>query len=187
MKYLCLALVLAALGGFWYASAISQPPEVSSAPAVVPNVPDGAQVITLGEDCFWRTEAIYRQIPGVLFVTVGYMGGKTNQAEVARIVFNPAQTSLEKILQVFWASHHPTQSNSGSGRSVIFYYTPDQHAMVEKSVAEATKSFSQPILTQVAPAAEFYAAEEFHQNYYGKGRGQCSIATSPQLQALGIK
>jgi peptide-methionine (S)-S-oxide reductase len=187
MKYLCLALVLAALGGFWYASAISQPPEVSAAPAVVPQVPAGAQVITLGEGCFWRTEAIFRQVPGVLFVTVGYMGGKTNQAEVARIVFNPAQTSLDRILQVFWASHHPTQSNSGSGRSVIFYYTAEQRETVEKSLAEAAKSFSQPILTQVSPADEFQAAEEYHQNYYGKGRGQCSIATSPQLQALGIK
>jgi peptide-methionine (S)-S-oxide reductase len=102
-------------------------------------------------------------------------------------LFDPTQTSLEKILQVFWASHHPTQSNGGSGRSVIFYYSASQREVVEKSLTDAAKSFSQPILTEIAPAEEFHAAEEYHQNYYGKGRGQCSIATSPQLQALGIR
>jgi len=199
MKYLCLALLLVGLGGFWYASAISQPPPPEPA-AVVPAVPSGAEVVTLGMGCFWRTEAVFKQVPGVLSVTVGYMGGtsenptheqvsggKTGYAEVARIVFNPSQTSLEKLLQVFWAAHHPTQPNSGSGRSVIFYHDAGQRGVAEKSMAEASKAFTQPIVTQLVPAGEFYAAEEYHQNYYGKARGHCSVALSPQLEALGIK
>src|SRR5580704_8380147 len=85
------------------------------APAPMPKVPPGAEVITLGAGCFWCTEAIFQQVPGVISVTSGYSGGTvknptydlvctglTGHAEVSRIVFDPKKTSLEKILAVFW-------------------------------------------------------------------------------------
>src|SRR2546422_356652 len=111
-------------------------------PATTPKIPDGAEVITLGAGCFWCTEAIYQQIPGVLSVTSGYMGGavknpsyeqvcsgNTGHAEVAQLVYDPKVTSLEKILATFWHIHDPTSLNQQGGdrgtqyRSAIFYHT----------------------------------------------------------------
>jgi peptide-methionine (S)-S-oxide reductase len=201
MKYLCAALILAALGGFWYASAISEPaPDTQSGPATVPPTPPGAQVITLGAGCFWHAEAVFKQVPGVLFVTVGYMGGtttnpthdqvsigKTGHAEVARIVFDPQRTTLDQLLQIFWTAHNPTRSNSAAGRSVIFYDTADQLPIIEKSKTDAAKSFPRPIATQIAAAPKFYPAEEYHQDYYGKTHTQCTIAVSPPSETSAIK
>jgi peptide-methionine (S)-S-oxide reductase len=187
MKIVCLAAILIGIGGFWYANAISQPPAPEAA-AVVPTVPAGAQVVTLGIGCFWHGEQVFKPIPGVISVTVGYMGGtttnpthdqvsagKTGHAEVSRVVYDPKKTSLEKILDVFWASHKPTQSNSVTGRSVIFYYAPEQKLVAEKSMGEAGKLFSKPIVTQILPAEEFYVAEEYHQDYYAKMGKRCSV------------
>ena len=88
--------------------------------AVSLTIPPGAEYITLGAGCFWCTEAIFQQIPGVISVTSGYMGGtvahpsyeqvctgQTGHAEVSRVVFDPHKTSLEKILAIFWEAHDP--------------------------------------------------------------------------------
>ncbi|HEX3799200.1 MAG TPA: peptide-methionine (S)-S-oxide reductase MsrA [Verrucomicrobiae bacterium] len=187
MKFVCLAAILIGIGGFWYANAISQPPAPES-PAVVPAIPPGAQVITLGMGCFWHTEAVFKQVPGVVSVTAGYMGGttanptheqvsrgKSGHTEVARVVYDPTRTSLEKILQVFWTSHKLTQSNSIAGRSVIFYYSPEQQQAAEKSMSAEAKLFSKPITTQISPAQEFYVAEAYNQDYYAKAAKQCSV------------
>jgi peptide-methionine (S)-S-oxide reductase len=201
MKLIYLALILGALGGFWYVAEISKPLEHSEV-APVPAVPAGAQVITLGGGCFWGTEAVFRQVPGVISITAGYMGGstrhptyeevaggKTGPTEVARVVFDPRQTDLEKILQIFWAEHNPTASNSAHARSVIFYQSGGQRKVAEKSRTAMAKLFARPIVTEISPAGEFYPAEEYHQNYYGKRqiKGQCSMAFSPELKALGVK
>ena len=99
-------------------------PGGAQAPAVVPPVPAGDEVITLGAGCFWCTEAVFQQIPGVVSVTSGYLGGTvkhptyrqvctgtTGHAEVSRIVFDPQKTSLDRILEVFWDAHDPTSLN----------------------------------------------------------------------------
>ena len=159
----------------------------------VPEVPDGAEVITLGAGCFWCTEAIFQQVPGVISVTSGYTGGTvknptyelvctglTGHAEVSRIVFDPKKTSLEKILAVFWEAHDPTSLNrqgADSGtqyRSAIFYYTDEQRQIAEKSKAEAAKEFSQAdrhrdhqgggILSRRGLSSELLPAQQKHKS-----------------------
>ncbi len=172
-------------------------------------VPPGAEVITLGAGCFWCTEAVYQQIPGVLSVTSGYMGGKvknpsyeqvctgqTGHAEVARIVFDPKLTSLEKILTTFWHIHDPTSLNRQGAdvgtqyRSAIFYSTEAQRSIAEKSKAEAAREFSQPIVTEITKATEFYPAENYHQNYYRLNKNRnpyCQAVIAPKLKKAGLK
>ena len=172
-------------------------------------IPDGAEVITLGAGCFWCTEAVFQQIPGVISVMSGYMGGHvknptyemvcngdTGHAEVERIVYDPKQTTLEKILAVFWDAHDPTALNRQGNdvgtqyRSVIFYYTDAQKAVAEKSKAEAAKQFSKPIVTEIAKAGEFYPSEDYHQDYYRLNKNRnpyCQIVIAPKLRKLHLK
>ncbi len=175
----------------------------------VPKIPDGDEVITLGAGCFWCTEAIFQQVPGVVSVTSGYSGGTaknptynlvctglTGHAEVSRIVYDPKKTSLEKILAVFWEAHDPTSLNrqgADSGtqyRSAIFYYTDEQRQIAEKSKAAAAKDFRKPLVTEITKAGEFYPAEDYHQNYYQLNKNinpYCSMVISPKLRKLGLK
>src|SRR5437879_7982098 len=128
MKYLLLISFLLPIAVLWAADGAGE--ANPKQPAPMPKIPQGAETITLGAGCFWCTEAIFQQIPGVLSVTSGYMGGttkkptyeqvctgKTGHAEVARIVFDPKKTSLEKVLQVFWHAHDPTSLNRQGGDS----------------------------------------------------------------------
>lgn len=202
MKFIYLALVSALMGVIWCVTGASTPAKTGQ-PAVIPKLPEGAEVITLGAGCFWRAGAVFQQIPGVLSVTAGYMGGSTKNptyeqvcagttghTEVSRVVFDPKQTSLEKILEVFWAAHHPTETCSSSARSIIFYHNDGQRQTAEKSKASAANYFSKPILTEIAKAEEFYAAEEYHQNYYGvkkHGSASCGIALPAKLEQSGLK
>lgn len=202
MKLICIALGLALLGGVWGVTNFTGPARTDR-PAVIPKVPEGAEVITLGAGCFWRAGAIFQQIPGVLSVTAGYMGGttknptyeqvcsgNTGHTEVSRVVFDPRQTSLEKILEVFWTAHHPTESNSPSARAVIFYTDDRQRAIAEKSKSAVANYFSKPIVTEIAKAGEFYAAEEYHQDYYGVKKhdgASCGIPIPSKLKAFGVK
>ncbi|EEF61993.1 peptide-methionine (S)-S-oxide reductase MsrA [Pedosphaera parvula] len=177
--------------------------------ATTPKIPEGAESITLGAGCFWCTEAVFQQIPGVISVTSGYMGGetknptyeqictgKTGHAEVSRVVFDPKKTSLEKILQVFWNAHDPTSLNRQGGdigtqyRSAIFYNTDAQKQVAEKSKAEAGKEFTKPIVTEITKAQEFYSAEDYHQDYYRLNKNRnpyCQMVIAPKLKKLGLK
>src|SRR5450432_2785048 len=127
MKYLYAILtVFAALANACRAedSATSRTTTLTNMTAPTAKIPDGAEAITLAAGCFWCTEAIYQQIPGVLTVTSGYTGGSvanpsyeqvstglTGHAEACRVVFDTKKTSLEKILEVFWELHDPTTLN----------------------------------------------------------------------------
>lgn len=178
-------------------------------PAAMPKIPDGAESITVAAGCFWCTEAIFQQVPGVLSVTSGYTGGttkdptyeqvctgETGHAEASRIVFDPKKTSLEKILAVFWEAHDPTSLNRQGAdhgtqyRSAIFYSTDEQKQIAEKSKADAGKEFSKPIVTEITKLGEFYPAENYHQDYYRLNKGRnpyCSVVISPKLKKLGLK
>ena len=173
-----------------------------------PKLPEGAEAITLGAGCFWCTEAVFQQIPGVLSVTSGYMGGDTKNptyddictgqtahAEVARVVFDTQKTSLAKILEVFWKAHDPTTLNRQGAdegtqyRSAIFYNSDAQKQIAENSRAEAAKIFSRPIVTEITPAGEFYAAENYHQDYYRLNKianPYCRVVITPKLKKLGL-
>lgn len=209
----CISLFLAAFGLFVAGCSAddAKPAKTDPAhmPATMPKTPEGAEVITLGAGCFWCTEAIFQQIPGVLFVTSGYTGGtvknptyeqvctgETGHAEALRIVYDPKKTSLEKILQVFWEAHDPTSLNrqgADSGtqyRSAIFYYTDEQRKVAEKAKTEAAKEFSKPIVTEITKAGEFYPAENYHQDYYRLNKNRnpyCHAVISPKLKKLGLQ
>jgi len=159
-------------------------------------VQDGLAQASFGAGCFWGVEAAFRELPGVRETAVGYQGGmkknpsyeevctgRTGHAEVVHVEYDPAETSYEKLLELFWAEHDPTTPNRQGPdvgtqyRSVIFYYTPAQKEAAEASKAklEASGQFRRPIVTQIVPAPDFYRAEEYHQRYLEK-RGQRSCA-----------
>ena len=174
----------------------------------MPEVPAGAEVITLGAGCFWCTEAVFQQIKGVLAATSGYMGGHvtnpsyeqicggdTGHAEVTRIVYDPAKAPLAKVLETFWKMHDPTTLNRQGAdegtqyRSAIFYETEAQREEAEKSKAAAQGAFRSPIVTEITKAGVFYPAENYHQDYYRLNKGRnpyCQIVIVPKLDKLGM-
>jgi len=147
--------------------------------------------------CFWGVEATFRQIPGVLSTRVGYTGGdfanpsykdvctdRTGHAEAVEVEYDPTKVSYEKLLDVFWENHDPTQLNrqgpdwGNQYRSAIFFTSPDQQAAAQASKEELDKShrYSKPVVTQIVPASTFYEAEEYHQQYLEKkGLATCHI------------
>ena len=181
----------------------------SHALATVQPVPAGEQAITLGAGCFWCTESVFQQIPGVSSAISGYMGGKmknptyeqicggnTGHAEVTRIVFDPKKLPLEKLLETFWKMHDPTQLNrQGSDvgtqyRSAIFFADEQQKAVAESSRKAAASHFRQPIVTEIAAASDFYPAENYHQDYYRQNKNKnpyCRMVITPKLEKLGLE
>jgi peptide-methionine (S)-S-oxide reductase len=155
------------------------------------------QQATFGAGCFWGVESAFRQIKGVTGTAVGYMGGtldkptyedvctdQTGHAEVVQVEYDPAHVSYEALLEAFWANHNPTTLNRQGPdvgtqyRSAIFYHTPEQEAAARasKEKLQASGKFARPIVTEITPAATFYRAEEYHQQYLEKrGMTQCHI------------
>ena len=152
------------------------------------------EIATFGAGCFWGIEAAFRQVPGVTDAVVGYAGGHTanptykdvctdgtGHAEVVQVTFDPEQLSYEKLLEVFWQIHDPTQLNRQGPdfgtqyRSAIFFHSPEQEAVARKSKeqAQASGRFRRPVVTEITPASTFYRAEEYHQRYLEK-RGAAS-------------
>jgi peptide-methionine (S)-S-oxide reductase len=161
--------------------------------------------LVVGGGCFWCTEAAYELLPGVKAVTSGYAGGKeanptyeqvcahvTGHAEVIKIDFDPAQVSLERLLDYFWHVHNPTQVG-GQGndqgpqyRSIILYANDAQKAAAEKSRGAASKVFRDPITTEIVPLTKFWPAEEYHQDYFRRNpnQGYCSFVIAPKIKKL---
>ena len=152
------------------------------------------EIATFGAGCFWGIEVAFRQVPGVTDAVVGYAGGHTanptykdvctdgtGHAEVVQVTFDPEQLSYEKLLEVFWQIHDPTQLNRQGPdfgtqyRSAIFFHSPEQEAVARKSKeqAQASGRFRRPVVTEITPASTFYRAEEYHQRYLEK-RGAAS-------------
>jgi peptide-methionine (S)-S-oxide reductase len=153
-----------------------------------PPYPAGTAVAEFALGCFWGAERMFWQLPGVVTTAVGYEGGftpnptyeevcsgRTGHAEAVRVVFDPARVSYQDLLKVFWESHNPTQGmRQGNDigtqyRSAIFYSSPAQEAAAEESRAAYQKKLAEAgygeITTQIAPAGEFYFAEDYHQQY----------------------
>jgi peptide-methionine (S)-S-oxide reductase len=152
---------------------------------------------TFAAGCFWGVEATFRQLPGVTRTRVGYTGGDTpnptykdvctdltGHAEAVEIEYDPATLSYEKLLQVFWENHDPTQLNrqgpdhGSQYRSGIFYHTLEQKAEAEasKEKLEQAHRFHQPIVTEIVPAITFFEAEAYHQQYLEKrGLAHCHL------------
>jgi peptide-methionine (S)-S-oxide reductase len=152
---------------------------------------------TFGAGCFWGVEEAFRKMAGVTETAVGYMGGslesptyqdvctdRTGHAEVVQVEFNPEQISYEQLLELFWRIHDPTTLNRQGPdvgrqyRSVVFYHDEDQRASAAsvKEKLEAGGQFRRPIVTEIAPAATFWRAEEYHQKYVQKqGGASCHL------------
>ncbi|MCJ7571496.1 MAG: peptide-methionine (S)-S-oxide reductase MsrA [Candidatus Thermoplasmatota archaeon] len=147
------------------------------------------QKATFGAGCFWGIEASFQKIKGVTSTTVGYMGGKiknptyeqvctdkTGYAEVVQIIYDPLIVSFEKLLEIFWSIHDPTQLNrqgldiGTQYRSVIFYHSEEQKQIAELSKQKQLHSHKKEITTEITPVKEFYPAEEYHQRYLEKNR-----------------
>jgi peptide-methionine (S)-S-oxide reductase len=152
---------------------------------------------TFAAGCFWGVEATFRQLPGVIRTRVGYTGGntpnptykdvcsdRTGHAEAVEIEYDPATLSYEKLLQVFWENHDPTQLNrqgpdhGSQYRSGIFYHTLEQKAEADasKEKLEQSHRFNRPVVTEIVPAATFFEAEDYHQQYLEKrGLAHCHL------------
>jgi peptide-methionine (S)-S-oxide reductase len=150
---------------------------------------------TFAAGCFWGVEAVFRETPGVLATTVGYTGGftenptyeqvcshTTGHAEAVEVEFDPVQISYEKLLDVFFGSHDPTQMNrqgpdiGDQYRSAIFTHDDEQAAAAAASKEAHAKDFARPIVTEIKPASTFYPAEDYHQRYLEKrGMASCVI------------
>jgi len=155
------------------------------------------ETATFGAGCFWGVEVRFQQEPGVTETAVGYEGGKldnptykdvctdrTGHAEVVDVKFDPAKVSYQRLLDLFFELHDPTQLNrqgpdwGAQYRSVIFFHSPEQEAAAKTTIARLTeqKAFKKPIVTQVVPAETFWRAEEYHQKYLEKrGAVSCHI------------
>ena len=144
---------------------------------------------TFGAGCFWHVEDLLSKTKGVTSTAVGYIGGQlpnptyeevctaqTGHAEAVEVEFNPDEITYDALLDIFWSNHNPTILNrqgpdvGNQYRSAIFYHDETQKAIAEKSkqLLDSSKSFDDPIVTQIVPAPKFYKAEEYHQKYFKK-------------------
>jgi peptide-methionine (S)-S-oxide reductase len=148
---------------------------------------------TFAAGCFWGVEAAFRRVPGVIDASVGYIGGTarnptyenvcgghTGHAEAVEVTFDPAKVGFDKLLQVFWSIHDPTQVNrqgpdvGDQYRSAIFYHTAEQEkaAKASKQALDASGRFNRPVATQIVPAKDYWRAEDYHQRYEEKHRSR---------------
>lgn len=165
---------------------------------------ESPQTITLGGGCFWCTEGVYVLVRGVLDVESGYSNGRpenpsyeqvcsgeTGHNEVVRLSFDPAQISLRQVLEIFFAIHDPTTLNRQGNdvgtqyRSGIYFSTPEQEQVAKDLIRELTQArlFDAPIVTEVLPLANYWPAEDYHQDYYEKhpNQGYCAFVVGPKV------
>lgn len=159
---------------------------------------------TFGGGCFWCTEAVFKDLKGVLNVTPGYAGGATEHpryedvcrgttghAEVVQIAFDPDIISFSSLVEIFFSTHDPTTLNRQGNdvgeqyRSVIFYHDDEQKRVAENIMEQLTneKIFDDPIVTQLRAYDRFYKAEDYHHDYFKKNPDQayCQMVISPKI------
>ncbi len=173
-------------------------------------VPPGFDEVILGLGCFWGAERMFWKLDGVYSTEVGYAGGftpnpsyeevcsgRTGHTEAVRVVFDPSKISFAEILRVFWEGHDPTQGmRQGNDvgtqyRSAIYYRSDEQRkqAEVTRDAYAATLAAARfgPITTEIAPAGDFYPAEDYHQQYLAKvPRGYCGIGGTGVSCPVGV-
>lgn len=164
------------------------------------------QIATVGGGCFWCTEAVFQEVKGVENVISGYTGGKapgrptyrevcsglTSDAEVVQVTFDANVISYEDILVIFMTTHDPTTLNRQGAdrgtqyRSVIYYHDDNQKEIAEIVIAEVSKYYENPIVTELSEAVIFYEAEKEHQDFYKNNPefGYCGFVIDPKLAKL---
>jgi peptide-methionine (S)-S-oxide reductase len=142
---------------------------------------------TFAGGCFWCMEPPFDKVDGVVSTTSGYTGGTkknptyeevssggTGHAESVQVVYDPSKVGYAKLLEVYWHNVDPTVANrqfcdvGEQYRTAIFYHDAEQKRLAEESKAEVQKKLGKPVLTQIVPASAFWAAEDYHQDYYMK-------------------
>jgi len=163
------------------------------------------QTLILGGGCFWCLEAVFQRVKGVDGVVSGYTGGAipdpdyrsvcsgtTGHAEVIAITYDPERVSIASLLEIFWAVHDPTTLNRQGAdtgtqyRSVIYYGSDEERAVIETAIKTEQPRWSDPIVTEVSPKETFYPAEAYHQNYYNENsaQGYCQFVVAPKVKKL---
>ena len=164
------------------------------------------EIAVFAGGCFWCTEAVFLDVVGVRKVESGYTGGHvsdptykqvcggdTGHAEAIRITFDPDEISFDDLLDIFFATHDPTQLNRQGNdigtqyRSAIFPQNGEQERKAREGIARANVTHHESIVTTIEPMGEWYPAEDYHQDYWA-GEGQsnpyCIAAIPPKLQKL---
>jgi len=168
------------------------------------------ETAVFGGGCFWCTEAIFKNLKGVITVVPGYAGGnqdnpfysdvalgQTGHAEVVKIIFDPQAISYSNLVEIFFSIHNPTTPNRQGNdigtqyRSIILYLSEAQKKTAEKILGEVEKShqYDFPIITQIKPLKKFYPAENYHKDYYDNHKNEpyCRLVISPKLKYLREK
>lgn len=161
------------------------------------------QVITLAGGCFWCLEAVYELCDGVTAVESGYSnghvlrpsyqqvcGGDTGHAEVVRVSFDPDRITLREILEIFFTIHDPTtRDRQGNDvgpqyRSGIYWEDPAHEPVVREVWAEANRAHGGRVVTELAPLANYWRAEDSHQHYFANhpGQGYCAFVVAPKVE-----
>ena len=175
-----------------------------------PPFPEGLQTAIFGLGCFWGAERKFWQIPGVWTTAAGYAGGhtanpsyeevcsgRTGHTEAVLVVFDPEKVSYERLLQVFWESHDPTQGmRQGNDvgtqyRSAVYTTTAEQKRLADASRAAFQRALTAAgrgtITTEIAPAGDFFYAEDYHQQYLAKNpHGYCGLGGTGVACPTGI-
>jgi peptide-methionine (S)-S-oxide reductase len=204
------ALLLVAFGVALAACSQSPAP---SAPEPSPDTkkespPVTTEKATFATGCFWCSEAVFQRVAGVVSVRSGYTGGttpdpsyedvcsgRTGHAEAVEVTFDPAKATYETLLDWFWRMHDPTTLNRQGAdvgtqyRSAIFWHTDAQRAAAEKSKKDAQSAFRDPVVTEIAKAGPFFAADPHHQDFYNRNKsyGYCRAVIAPKLHKLELE
>ena len=175
-----------------------------------PPFPDGIETAVFGLGCFWGAERLFWQARGVYTTAVGYAGGatpnptydevcsgRTGHAEVVLVAWNPALTSFDEMLKIFWEGHNPTEGmRQGNDvgtqyRSAIYTTTPAQLEAAERSAAMFSERLKGvgfgDVTTEIAPSGAFYYAEDYHQQYLAKNpNGYCGLGGTGVTCPIGV-
>ena len=162
------------------------------------------EVATLAGGCFWCTEAVFNDVIGVSKVESGYIGGTvtnptyrqvcggdTGHAEAIRLTFDPEAITYDDILDIYFATHDPTQLNRQGNdvgtqyRSAIFPHSPAQEASARAAMERAQADWDKPVVTTIEPLSDWYPAEDYHQEYFareGSNNSYCMAVIAPKLR-----
>ncbi len=199
-----IAVLLFGLAGLGLYEMQSRPPHPSTT-GTTSMTTATLDTATLASGCFWCVEAVFQNLRGVTSVVSGYSGGAvenpsyaavctgtTGHAEACQIIYDPSVVPFTELLEVFWKTHDPTtldRQGTDVGtqyRSAIFYHSEEQRKEAEayKKQLNASGTFAAPIVTEIAPFKNFYAAEDYHQNYFNENGAQpyCQFVIRPKVE-----
>jgi peptide-methionine (S)-S-oxide reductase len=168
------------------------------------NTPETPQTLVLGGGCFWCTEAVYKEVSGITDVESGYSNGqetapsyeqvctgRTGCNEVVKLRYDPAQISTREVLEIFFVIHDPTtlhrQGNDVGTqyRSGIYFTTPEQQETAQAVIDELNreKLFGKPVVTELLPLANYFPAEDYHQDFFERNphQGYCMAVAAPKV------